>query len=368
MQSCLTFLLALIALVALTPGCAVSAAEDPVKSELQEEKLRQEITKIRLENEKLDSRWSTAISLAPFLTSLVALFGVLITLSKHLSEQTRQRALDRDHLEAERIQRFNEKFTSVTENLGSQSVSIQASAAVSIMTFLRPENAQFHEQVFLLLLANLKVGHDEVVQELLTNGFEKAVRLQADKIAKANDKIEAKEDKIVLDLSGCTLISVDLAKVDLAWADLKRSSLRNANLRKANLKRVKGNDADFAGAKASGAKFEKARFDGACFKDANLRATDLKWIHFKHADLSNCQFQQAQLQGAHLEHASLAGARFEQADLNNAFFIGSHLDETAKTSIIKAFNWRLAKFDPEVQKELEAIEQHILAGKTPDSN
>ena len=332
------------------------------REELELAKLRQEIARMQLENEKLDSGWSTAIGLAPFFTSIVALFGVLITLSKHLSEQSRQRSLDRDHLEADRIQRFNEKFTTVIENLGSQSVSIQASAAVSILTFLRPEYAEFHEQVFLLLVANLKVGHNDVIQGLLTKGFEKAVRLQADKIASKNNKIKEKDDKIVLDLSGCTLVYANLSKIDLGWADLRNSSLKYANIRDANLMRIRGDNANFEGTKGSGAKCEKTRFDRACFKDASLRAADLKWVHFKYANLTNCQFQQAHLQGAHLEHATLVGAHFEQADLNTAFFTGAELDETSKTSIVKAYNWRLAKFDPEMRKELEEVEQYILAG------
>jgi uncharacterized protein YjbI with pentapeptide repeats len=354
------------ALLLIGPNYAISSVNIVGREELELKKLSLENTRLQLENKKIDSCWTTAISLAPFITTIVSILGVLITLSKHLSEQTRQRSLDRTQVEAERIQRFNEKFTSVIENLGSQSISIQASAAVSILTFLRTEYAEFHEQVFLLLLANLKVGHNEVIEGLLTKCFEKAVRLKADGIAAENEQIEDKDEKIVLDLSACTLMCVNLCKVNLGWADLRKSSMRNANIRETKLIRVRGEGADFEGAKGSGAKCEKARFDGACFKDASLRSTDLKWTHFKNATLTNCQFQQAHLQGAHLEFANLEGARFEQADLNNAFFTGAKLDETTKISIVKAYNWRLAHFDPGIIEELQKLEQRILAIRRSD--
>jgi hypothetical protein len=37
------------------------------------------------------------------------------------------------------------------------------------------------------------------------------------------------------------------------------------------------------------------------------------------------------------------------------------LDITAITSIVKAYNWRKAHFDPEVRKKIEEIELSLLA-------
>ena len=155
--------------VSIFQGAALTLSfaegEQPVnqmerREQLELVKLKQEIKKLELENKKLSDGRGTIVGIAPFLTAIVALLGVFITLWRHLSEQRRQRDLDRKNLQTDRIRRFNEKFNAVVENLGSESQAIQASAAVSIQTFLKPEYSEFHDQVFLILLANLKVQHN----------------------------------------------------------------------------------------------------------------------------------------------------------------------------------------------------------------
>jgi uncharacterized protein YjbI with pentapeptide repeats len=360
--------LILLVSIALEAAFTVSFAEGERPATLMESreqlelaKLRHEIKKLELENEKLSDEWDTIVGIAPFLASIVALLGVFITLWKHLSEQSRQRDLDRKNLEADRIRRFNEKFNAVVENLGSESPAIQASAAVSIQTFLKPEYSEFHDQVFMILLANLKVQHSDVIRQLLTAGFEKAIRVKSELIAAENEQIDEKDEKIILDLSGCTLDRANLTKINLGWANLRNASMLHANLKEACLIRVKGEGADLEFLKGTGVNLQKARLKGANLTGASFRTADLKWVHFEEANLSNSKFQQALLQGAHLEKSLLNGAHFEQADLNNAFFIGAVLDITAITSIVKAYNWRKAHFDPEVRKKIEEIELSLLA-------
>ena len=360
--------LILLVSIALGATLTVSFAEERLPSTLAESreqlelaKLRQEIRKLEIENKKLRNEWDTIVGLAPFLTSVVALLGVFITLWKHLSEQSRQRDLDRKNIEADRIRRFNEKFNAVVGNLGSESPAFQASAAVSIQTFLKPEYSEFHDQVFMILLANLKVQHSDVIRQLLTAGFEKAIRVKSEIVAAENEQIEEKDEKIILDLSGCTLDRANLAKINLGWANLRDASLLHANLKEACLIRIRGEGANFEFLKGTGANFEKARLKGANLTGARFSAANLKWVHFEEANLSNCKFEQVLLQGAHLEKSVLNGAHFEQADLNNAFFIGAVLDITSMTSIVKAYNWRKAHFDPEVRGKIEEIELRLLA-------
>lgn len=324
--------------------------------QLESAKLRQEIKKLEIENQKLGNNWSTIIGLAPFLTSVVALFGVFITLWKHLSEQSRQRDLDRKNLEDDRIRRFNDKFNSIVENLGSDSPAIQASAAVSIQTFLKPEYLEFHDQVFMILMANLKVQHSDVIRQLLTAGFEKAIRVKSELIASENEKIEEKDEKIILDLSGCILDHADMSKINLGWANLRGASLQHANLKESCLIRVRADGANLECLKGTGVDLEKARLKGANLSGAVFRDANLKWVHLEEANLSNCKFEHSLLQGAHLENSVLTGAHFEQANLNNVFFVGAELDITSMTSIVKAYNWRKAHFDPDIREKLEKIE------------
>lgn len=331
------------------------------REQLELAKLRQEIKKLEIENKKLRNEWDTIIGLAPFLTSVVALLGVFITLWKHLSEQSRQRNLDRKNLEDDRIRRFNEKFNAVVENLGSESPAIQASAAVSIQTFLKPVYSEFHDQVFMILLANLKVQHSDVIRQLLTAGFETAIRLKSELVAAENEQIEEKDEKIILDLSGCALDRANLAKINLGWANLRGTSLQHANLKEACLIRVRGDGANLEFLNGTGSNFEKARLKGANLRGARFRAANLKWVHLEEANLSNCRFEQALLQGAHLEKSVLNGTHFEQANLNNVFFLGAKLDITSMTSIVKAYNWRKAHFDSEIREKIEKIELRLQA-------
>lgn len=329
------------------------------KAQLELAKLKQEVKKLEIENRKLSDGWNTIIGLAPFLTSVVALFGVFITLWKHLSEQSRQRDLDRKNMEEDRRRRLNTKFNSVVENLGSESPAIQASAAVSIQTFLKPEHSEFHDQVFMILMANLKIQHSHEIRQLLIAGFEKAIRVQSGLISAMNEQIEEKDEKIILDLSGCILDRANLTKINLGWSNLRGASLKNANLRESCLIRIRADGADLEGLKGTGANFEKARLKKAKLNNATFRAANLKWIHLEETDLSNCKFEQCSLQGAHFENSIINNAHFERADLNNVFFIGAKIDNTSMTSIAKAYNWRKAHFDPEIREKIEKIELRL---------
>jgi uncharacterized protein YjbI with pentapeptide repeats len=314
------------------------------QQQLQDEKLRQEILKLQLENEKLGSFWELLPSYATFVTALVAVIGVMVTIWRQINE----RELDRKQREDDSRRRLDEKFTSIVSNLGSESSSIQASAAVSIITFLRPEYKAFHDQVFMILLANLKIQHDPTVNDLLIQGFEKAIRIQL-------PSLREKDEQFELDLSRSFLHRVDLSGLDLSQADLGFAQLRGANLSDANLHRVRGMEANLEKARLSRAnlneaRFRKAQFGGAQFHGANLVSADLK-----ETDLKEAQFHQASMQSAHLEKANLSGAKFEQANLNDAFFRGATVDAGTLKSILKAFNWQKAHFDEDVKLKLEEL-------------
>lgn len=368
----------LIAGSVLAQSPAASPADQTPTAEqqrLQEEKLRQEITKLQLENRKLGGWGETLLSYGTLLTAAAAVGGLIATFWKQINEnsrqkkedvQQRQRDLDQQKLnlqeqersrqqrEEESRRRLEEKFTALVGRLGSSNPSIQASAAVSIMSFLKPENKDFHEQVFLILLANLKVQHNNAVQgnqvlnRLLIAAFEKAIATQAQP-----GNVQGRGTE--MDLSRCCLDHADLSNLDLSSADIAFSELRGANLRSSVLFRARGMEtnlerADLSEANLGECRFRKALLSAAHFHGSNLVAADLR-----ETDCRGAQFQQAKMQSAHLDQSDLTDARFEQADLGDAFFIGATLSAKTLRSIVKAKRWREAHWDGPTLEQLNNL-------------
>jgi uncharacterized protein YjbI with pentapeptide repeats len=269
----------------------------------------------------------------------------------------------RQQRQEESLRRLEEKFTAVVRRLGSASAPIQASAAVSIMTFLNPENKDFHLQTYLILLANMKVQRvklqqhaadpanlvlDNLLNDLLVAAFEKAILTQR-RIG------DVKDPATEIDLARCCLNRANLSDLDLQNADLAFSELRGANLTGSNLFRSKGIEAHLENARLSRAnlgeaRFQKAYFIGAQFHETNLASADLRGAHF-----TNAQFQQAKMQSAHLDNANIDGARFEQADLSDTYFHGVTPKPGTVSSILRANNWQKAHFDKDVEAQLKAL-------------
>jgi len=317
--------------------------------ELEAEKLRQEILKLDLENRNEGSFWGLFLSYIPFLTAIVAGAGVFATIWKQITERARQQQLDRSQREAESQRRFDTNFTNVVQNLGSASPALQATAAISLTTFLKPEYHTFHDQVFLVILANLKTPHDAAVNDLLVRVFEQAIRTRLPSAA-------PEDRRYLLDLSRTRLDRVDFSQLDLSEADLGYASMRYANLTGANLRRVRGIEVELEKARLSRSdlsegRLRKARCRGAQFQEANLMSARLE-----EAELQGAQFQKARLQSAHLNAAHLGGARFEGANVNDAFFVGAFMDEvTLKSIATGARNWQNAHFDPDIEARLGEI-------------
>jgi len=347
-----------------------SPGSSPLETQrLQEEKLRQETIKLQLENQKSASFWNQLLSYSTLITGLVAVGGLIATFWKQIAESARQRDLDRNQRESdrqqqerdrqqredERLQRLEEKFTTIVSNLGSKSASIQASAAVSIMNFLKPEHNQFHHQVFLILLANLKLQHNDNLKNktlsgLLVSAFQESIRTQ-------RPPADVSTNQPAIDLSRTCLNRIDLSKLNLVGADVAFSELESANLTESNLSRVRGYEvhlekARLSRAKAGEARLRKAFLSEAQFHEANLVSADLK-----ETDLRQAQFQKAKLQSAHFEGANLTGAKFEQADINDAFFQNAILTPETLKSILNSFNWQNAHFDDPVKATLKALSE-----------
>lgn len=110
------------------------------------------------------------------------------------------------------------------------------------------------------------------------------------------------------DLSGATLI-----RVNLAGANLSRANLKGANLIEAYL-----SDADLRG----------ANLDGAYLSDANLTRANLRGLDWEGAELRGADLSQADLSGANLTGADLGWTKLEGADLTGADLSGASLRQS----------------------------------------
>jgi uncharacterized protein YjbI with pentapeptide repeats len=259
-----------------------------------------------------------------------------------------QRDADRRQRENESIRSLDEKFAAIVADLCSEKAMIRASAAVSIISFLRPEYHAYHEQVLMVLVENLKLSSDTELNRPLVTAFEKAIKAWL-------PKAERQKRCLELDLACCSLKRANLSELDLSCVDIYKANLADAKLRGTVLWRAKGWEVSLKKAVLSGATLIEARLQqadcsGANFHDAKLGSADLKA-----ADLRGAEFQGAHLQSAHLDDARLEGANFKQAYLKGAFFIGAKLDDGALRSITNAYDWRDARFDTEVLERLRRL-------------
>jgi len=375
-----TLVLALWGLFSLRVGGRANGdlLQHMTRDQLELEKLRQEIENLRQQR-------SLIATVAPYLAAAVAISGAFLAWGAQIAERGRQRRSDADQRDKDRLQRqaaqqeearqrkrdrqleaaelaqreaeterrLDENFASVAANLGSPSAAIQASAAVSLLSFLRPGLEAYQRRVFLLVLANLKVDHTREVNKLLVRVFERAVRLQL-------RQMSPDERTLLMDLSDARLDTVDLSGLDLSESDLGFATLQYAKLRGASLFRVRGYHVHLEKASLSGrdttleeARLRKAHCLETHFHDANLTSARLE-----EADLTGAQFYRARLQSAHLDETTLRGTRFDEADLNDAFLRRlKEVDEASLRSLSRAKNWRKAHFDPQVLERLELLSQ-----------
>lgn len=344
--------LMLAALVACALGVTLAlplAAQEqaPVRERLEDEKLREEIRNLQRER----SLWAMFPSYAGVLTGIAAIATLFLTARQHL----RQRSVELQRQEAEAVRRLDELFNNVVTNLGSDSPALQASAAVSLLSFLRddpPAYGAYHEQVFWLLVAQLKVDHGREVNQLLVRVFERAVRLY---LAESEARGVELGD---LDLSRALLKRVDLSGLEsLPPLDVAFARLDGANLRHTRLRQARGFNVCLEGALLSGADLSEARLKQAVAPRAVFHDAFMAGVKLQKAVLTKAQFQRARLQSAHLQGADLTGANFQQADVNDTFFQGATLDTAAlRTLATGAHNGDKAHFDPATQARIDELQ------------
>lgn len=315
----------------------------------QQQKLKQEIKNLKSENSI-----HPIIRIVPgyggIITAVVAILGVFISYKRYLKEKRKEI----EQKTQENQIRLEAKFDSIIKNLGSMSHSLQASAAVSLITFLKPEYKEFHHQVYLILLANLKSNLPENVNALMVKAFEKALHLNIETFR--SDKTNNTYN-LELNLSRTNLYGIDLHGLNLENVDLGFSNLRNANLEGCILIRARGYKAQLSGARLSRAIITEGRFNYANFENCKFHGTNLVSAKLENTNLKGAEFQQAELQDAHLDDAQIYGAKFAHSNLNNTYLRMIKCGESDLKNMLKSKDksWQKANFDKENKKKIKLL-------------
>jgi hypothetical protein len=147
-------------------------------------------------------------------------------------------------------------------------------------------------------------------------------------------------------LTGTTLIGVNLRKADLRGANLIRADVRNANL----------TDADLSGARLWEADLTDADLKCASLSRASLNGTRLTRADLSRARLDHALLRATELTGANLYRTHLHGADVYDTDLTSA---NLYLADLSRTTITKCrlagANLRAARLDATVFMDVEDL-------------
>lgn len=352
----------LLLLQTLNPSWATSnSPEQPLLTQCSiQDKTCLENWKIVQETRKLEIENNLIISLAPFLTAIASVLGVLLTFvltfNKQKSEDNRLRNEQFEQIKREERLNFEQKINSFFKNMGADSESLQIGAAFSLLNFLQEHNKKYlyFDTIFNVLINNLKRKPKPLVKDILTRVLERIMQLQMNQKTGNSQPSEIQ----ILNFSRTKLTRPNFENLNFEGIqmDMAFSDLTLANLRYANLYRLRGFKVILNKARLSYANLQEARLNNANCQSAQFHDCVLISATFKNAHLEKAQFMRAKLQSAHFEEADIRGAKFEGADLNDAYFYGANFDDTVKFSLINAKNWRKAHFNTPIKEELEKLD------------
>lgn len=386
-----------------SPGLTQTATPSPSspqlaaeREQLQNQKLKQEIEKLEQETVKIEKEaanldqnfWeensalvTTIASLANAVTAIVAIIGAFVTIGRQLTEIRR-----------EKKQQLDQRFTSIVERLGSEQSELKASATVSLLTFLEPGYEKYREQVYLIVLANLKLDNqDPTINRLLVQVFEQVIDVY---LKPELTKLTETERKFQLDLSGCYINGITLANLSLTPANLSEAHLERAVLRQTQLIGATLQKANLTYSYLDNVNLDQANLKEAVFSDYQNRSksdpktqiinssfnqANLISVQLKRSTVVNTTFQGARLQEIHLDGANLSGVSFERGNLNTAFFKGATLervefaeadlqkakfqgavfDDLTLESIARNPSWMKAEFDDDITQRLKDKMQKV---------
>ena len=286
---------------------------------LDQKKLREEIRKLRIENDRSESVFGGLLAAAPFITALVAILTLGFTARNSRRESARQRSADRRQRKAEMQQRFDEIFTDAIKNLSSSDDAVRAAGAASMLRVSDTAKKPLQREVLIYVAAQLRLGVSEKVSPILKEVFEKAAAaVFSDSDSSMREVVLRRADlsgirmrnlsfrRAQLDLTEANLSGADLYESDMWSAKAPKAVLAGADCRKLNLGPADLREADLRRAQLAGAKMASSKLQGA--------------------DLSGADLRGAKLQSAHFERAILIGVDFAFADVNDAYFTDAVMD------------------------------------------
>jgi len=157
-----------------------------------------------------------------------------------------------------------------------------------------------------------------------------------------------------INLVNCHLSRTNLNYVNLFKSNLNSANFSNSTLIETNLGNTRLNQTNFENSNLNQADLSGAYASGANFKDAFMIKAQ-----FKNAFLIKANFNNAYLMEANLRGCYLMGANFENASLYKADLTGAKGLTVEQLS--KAKTIYLAKFDPELQAELNVLIPETVA-------
>jgi glycosyltransferase involved in cell wall biosynthesis len=298
-------------------GRIVRELESIKTQQVTDEKTRQEIISLRIENETRSFFWTSLLStLGPLATLVGALLGGWIGLRKYIEtrekEQNDQAAAD---------------LRATLQNLVSKEPRERAVGIVGLQHYLTPEKKAYHLRALSALVTAARMEGEK------ESDVKVAVRIATEQAV----KYVGEEDLQRISWQSTRLKEVNLSGHRLAKLDFRDADLEDANLSRCDL---------------SNAVFVNSRLNGARLDDSILRGANLSY-----ADLAGASLVNAQLQNAVLHHAKVWGMDLRGADLSGAEFDV----ERMPWELIK--NWRSATMDQAVYNRL--IDQFGAAPKGP---
>ena len=310
-------------LAAPAPAMAAEAPNPAPTEQLQQQKLEEEVRKLRIENDRNDGFFGWLVPLAPFITALVAIGTLGAAFYKQSNDNRRQRQADAEQRESALQQRFDEQFSAAVNNVGAAEPGKQAAGAASLLRFATWRDGAYQREILAYLAAQLRIGVEAKVKPLLVDLLGQVLREGAAEQEKPAKGTPGKE----LNLAGADLHGLDIEDVPfqgvrlcLTGTDLAAARLRNVQLRRADAERVVLADAGCEATNFGEARLDRARCDGAFFGGARFGAA-----YLRDASCVDANFRGARLQSAHFERTDFAQADFTAADVNDTYFLGAPL-------------------------------------------
>jgi uncharacterized protein YjbI with pentapeptide repeats len=324
--------------------------EDATVTELNKEKLAQEVQQLKNQNDPDPFGWlQTNASI--FLSTLVVVIGGLLGFwrwrvdrqdaqARELKDRRDAQDKELEDRKVEREKRAEERFQIVVSGLGSKDIEAKVGAAILLRTFLKPGYEQFYQQSFDLAVAHLRlrqVNSNEPIDSLsqaLIRVFTESSKLVREQLGLMEPREYNKHlDAAHIRLDGAYLARVSLQNVWIRDASFIGANLHSTNLRESDLIRANFHKADLDRADLSKARLRIANLSGTILTRVNLTEADLYRADLTDANLHEADLRGANLEGTILKDTDLRGVKGLTKDqLKTCKAKGAIIDEDSTTS------------------------------------